>query len=140
MAGFFGFFIFLVIPLLMPIVTIAMGLWLSLRRSERGARLAYRSKRSLSSEEAWRFAQRTAGSFWLVGGMAILLASLSLIYININSVPQYGLPDLSSLLMIYLLVIVYLASFSILPMVIPYTERKLKRKFPNAEKMELNGR
>jgi len=81
-AEFFAFIFFFVLPLLTSAVTIALGLWLRFRMPGQRKRLAYRSRRAMSSEAAWRFAQKTAGTYWHMGGTAALVAHLSLYLLN----------------------------------------------------------
>ena len=78
-----GFWIFmLIMVLLIPLTMIFFG-WLLFRRTPKKINyvFGYRTKRSMMNEETWRFANQYFGKVWYLCGL--ILAPLSVIAIGI---------------------------------------------------------
>ena len=78
----------------------------------------YRTSRSTRNINTWRFAHKTAGRIWMKSGIIGTLVSLMIILLF------YYFGDLETLF--YFL---YIPQLFLLLMVIPLTERELKRTF-----------
>jgi len=118
---------FIILGVIFPLLMILFGLFLSKTPpTDINYVVGYRTKRSMASKEAWLFANVTAGKYWVKTGLCslpifvIIGVVISIIYNSFNI-------DESNLHYIFLGFM--LIQVIVLLSVIPYTERKLKRKF-----------
>jgi len=78
----------------------------------------YRTSRSTKNEETWQFAHRTAGGIWLKLGSFGTIVSLLIIFLY----DYYGVQENWYLYLTYVQLVLLLV-------VLPLTERKLKKNF-----------
>ena len=88
--------------------------------------IGYRTKRSMSSPEAWRFANRLCGDMWIKGGFALLIPSLALTII-ICMLFNNRIGVVASC-------IIELVQVALIFLPVHYVEQQLKKKFEDNEK------
>lgn len=92
-----GFWIFMLcMVLLIPLSMILLGYFLQHRPPKKAnAYFGYRSRRSLSSQEAWAYAQKRAGRFWYVAGWILLFPSIAAMFLlleeEVSAIGCFGL-------------------------------------------------
>ena len=73
-----GYWIFMtVMELLIPALTIGLGIWLIKKPPSKINHLSgYRTRRSMMNKDSWDFAQRYCGKVWLVSGLIMIPADI----------------------------------------------------------------
>lgn len=88
--------------------------------------IGYRTKRSMSSPEAWRFANRLCGDMWIKGGFASLIPSLALTII-ICMLFNNRIGVVASC-------IIELVQVALIFLPVHYVEQQLQKKFEDNDK------
>ena len=73
------FVLAMIISAIVPFIVILCGYFMKEHTPEEiNSIIGYRTKRSMSSPEAWEFANKLCGDMWIKGGLASLVPSLAL--------------------------------------------------------------
>lgn len=105
------------LSLFIPILMSLFGLMLWLNPPKKmNALFGYRTKTSMSSQDAWNYAQKEMGKIWLIVGVITLIISYYLL--NILSISQ----DIIVITLISLQMITLYGSYI-------FVERNLKKRF-----------
>lgn len=76
------FEIIFIIIIIIPVAIASGGFFLKYHTpSDINDIIGYRTKRSMSSKEAWFFANKSCGKLWLTGGIIAFIVSISLPFI-----------------------------------------------------------
>ena len=111
------FFSFLLLVLFLPVTMLLFGA--ALRKcppKEINPVLGYRTRRSMASEDAWRFANTYAGKYWFICGLINLPLAIAACLVSLNQ------DFYETVLLIFTGV-----QLVVLLSVIPATERALKK-------------
>ena len=104
------------LALCIPLMVMLLGMMMRRMQTGPSQWIGYRTRRSMQSEQAWAFAQRTAGRLWIIAGAAMLGVSAVL------CVLLYQWMETAVLYFVLAQAALTLGS-------VPLTERALKRKF-----------
>jgi len=73
------FEIIFIVILIIPVALILGGIILrQCALSDINSTVGYRTERSMSSKEAWTFANRTCGNLWITGGIISVILSVAI--------------------------------------------------------------
>ena len=107
---------------LIPALIIVFGLWLMKKPPQnRMGSFGYRTQRSRRSREAWEFANKLIGKYWLIEGLLLLPLSALLLWLLRGSLDEKAYVSAVSVLLI--------AQTAFICIPIPLVERALKEKF-----------
>jgi uncharacterized membrane protein len=106
--------------MLIPAVTITLGLVALFKLKERSKVLGYRTKLSMKNLDTWRFANRYIGIRWIIIGVITIPPSIAvMLFVREGDTPLYGIAG----------VIVFIVQCCLFPAPIVPTEMALRRTF-----------
>ena len=111
------------LALCIPLRVLLLGAMMRQARIAQNQWIGYRTRRAMQSEEAWAFAQKTAGRLWMAAGAAMLGVSALLCIV------LYRRMEAAVIYMILAQAVLTLGT-------VPLTERALKRKFGDTGKKQ----